>query len=1511
MGVKVYHNGNWVEFSTGSNASADFLVQDEGNDLVGLATALNFKGSGVTASNTTGNPSTKEIEITGVTTFLALSDTPTSYVGTAGSVVTVKSTQDGLEFLPADSTGLGRDNYVSSATFTSLVGGGTSLTLGYTGPDNLSPITADLSIGTIAIGFTQLTDTPSNYTGVGNSFVRVKSTGDGLEFLAQVPSTAVGAAGNNQQIQFNDNGTLAGADALEFHKDTNSPDLILKPASTAGLGTIYGGNITAQSTINTGTTPWNSASLTADGGLELFRTRISSPVGGPYIDFKSQLDGNNNPVDMDARIQMDYANGGVDGQAINTGIGSYSSITFETGGNGHYNASTNPNGRVIERLRIGRYGEIGILAGRTVGNGDVANTRSDADIYGNAGQVLTSNGVGNSVSWSNKNSNTNSTFTSGLQVNIPATQPGLNLGNTVNIANFNSNTSVNVSKLLIYNRRSVAPPNNAGWESTTMNIQRQIDATNFAYIQFGRGNGLGGKQGGTLHFGTGDAHAAVERVEIDPDGYLIAKSDIRVRRTGGVAGTQNNGGIYFGDSNNNYIFGEDSVETLTFNSGGTGDFVQDEQVTATNGATAYVKSWNSGTYVLTIYNRTGTFVDGNTVTGAGGASWVIASNGFTTNDADVLTFSTAASEKLRITKDGAFGLNGTNYGTAGQVLTSGGPNAAPTWEAAGGGGGSVATSIQTYTSATTHTYTPTPGTTSVIVHVVGGGGGAGAAYNTGSSGSGGAGGVAIRAYNSTELGSGASVTVGNLGSGGSGINGNGQNGGISSFNPNGTGATITGGAGSASAYAANTSTAGGTGGTGTNGHVNLNGQNGEKSGGAYTQSGTYGRIYEHRSAPALGGYGQYGLGGKGVYYSSTGTPQSGGAGTGGIVIIYEFAGSGGGGGSSDPVGTIVAWAGSVASIPNEYQLCDGSTAVTATLQTITGTNVPDLRDRFIIGANDVAAESAYPNVGIGSTGGSANAVLVAHSHVYQNQVAVIDAGERPWPANNNDCRLDDANTTTVGVDASGASNTTQTGTNANLPPYYALCYIIKHTATSGSGSGSSFVLLSEKTVTAGDTYVEFDGIPSDALEITLMFKGLSASAGNHYVVQLGTSSGYITTGYVGNSENSMGTAAVASNTTDKPGFVIYGDGGGAELHGSMIINKASSNSYTEIGEFRKSNTGGAVTRGSLSSVSGTVDRLKIFLNGTNTFDAGTMSLSYKTSASGGGVSDKIEEGNTSAEVVDTGTNGHFKVLTEGTEILRIKSDTDDTFANSDNIILANGGGVASAGAAVTTVINMGTTYFDTGTGNDFRDGSGDWRALKLFLYKSITGTDNQTIDNVYGFGVSNGVMEIQTNADLGFFVGSAGPSSGKRTERMRILSTGQINVGGTIATNLKQTTYTMYVLGSFGATSIAASTKNFVIDHPTKENHTLRHGCLEGPENAVYVRGKTSGSVINLPDYWVGLVHEDSITVNLTPIGNKRVWVESINNNIVTTGSDDSTEYFYTIFGERKDIDKIVIEEEK
>tara|TARA_B100001093_G_scaffold246949_1_gene236426 strand:+ start:143 stop:1180 length:1038 start_codon:yes stop_codon:yes gene_type:complete len=226
------------------------------------------------------------------------------------------------------------------------------------------------------------------------------SSAQWVEFGGGGGSGASGTpGGNDKQVQFNDNGTLAGADALEFIKDTNNPDLILKPASTQASG-IYGGNIIVQSTINTGTTPWNSTSITADGGLEIFRTRISSPAGGPYIDYKAQ-----GGVDFDSRIQMDYANGNVDNGAIDPTSADYSALTFQTGGNSYYDASTNATGRTTEKIRIGKFGEIGISAGVQIYDPTqnppiIFNNRTDAQKYGSSGAVIVSNGKGSSVSWS-------------------------------------------------------------------------------------------------------------------------------------------------------------------------------------------------------------------------------------------------------------------------------------------------------------------------------------------------------------------------------------------------------------------------------------------------------------------------------------------------------------------------------------------------------------------------------------------------------------------------------------------------------------------------------------------------------------------------------------------------------------------------------------------------------------------------------------------------------------------------------------------------------------------------------------------------------------------------------------------------------------------------------------------------------------------------------------------------------------------------------------------------------
>jgi hypothetical protein len=123
-----------------------------------------------------------------------------------------------------------------------------------------------------------------------------------------------------------------------------------------------------------------------------------------------------------------------------------------------------------------------------------------------------------------------------------------------------------------------------------------------------------------------------------------------------------------------------------------------------------------------------------------------------------------------------------------------------------------------------------------------------------------------------------------------------------------------------------------------------------------------------------------------------------------------------------PVGGIIMWSGSIASIPTGWALCNGSSGT------------PDLRDRFIVGAG-----SAYSVAGVG---GTADAVVVDHNHVLSNNTAISALASEPvnqggggsvTVADNNG-----ATTTTVSIASAGVS-----GTNQNLPPYYALAFIMR------------------------------------------------------------------------------------------------------------------------------------------------------------------------------------------------------------------------------------------------------------------------------------------------------------------------------------------------------------------------------------------------------------------------------------------------------------------------------------
>jgi hypothetical protein len=79
----------------------------------------------------------------------------------------------------------------------------------------------------------------------------------------------------------------------------------------------------------------------------------------------------------------------------------------------------------------------------------------------------------------------------------------------------------------------------------------------------------------------------------------------------------------------------------------------------------------------------------------------------------------------------------------------------------------------------------------------------------------------------------------------------------------------------------------------------------------------------------------------------------------------------------------------------------------------------------------------------------------------------------------------------------------------------------------------------------------------------------------------------------------------------------------------------------------------------------------------------------------------------------------------------------------------------------------------------------------------------------------------------------------------------------------------------------------------------------------VYVRGKIeSDNIIELPEHWIWLVDEETISVQLTPIMNPVIhYVVEVKDNKVAINSESGIiNCFYTIYGERKDVNKLVIE---
>ena len=157
-------------------------------------------------------------------------------------------------------------------------------------------------------------------------------------------------------------------------------------------------------------------------------------------------------------------------------------------------------------------------------------------------------------------------------------------------------------------------------------------------------------------------------------------------------------------------------------------------------------------------------------------------------------------------------------------------------------------------------------------------------------------------------------------------------------------------------------------------------------------------------------------------------------------------------------------------------------------------------------------------------------------------------------------------------------------------------------------AANSPVLLADKFV-SGTTSAEFFGIPSWATQITVMLRGVSSSDVNNFRVQLGNSSGWLTSGY--NSISQIGSGGV--NTTQTNSFIVLVSTSGDIFRGQMIISKFSTTTQTWVasGGFMRSSTSLSECYGDFNGGSiPTIDRVRVTTSGVSSFGTGRISIRY-------------------------------------------------------------------------------------------------------------------------------------------------------------------------------------------------------------------------------------------------------------------------------------------------------------
>lgn len=235
------------------------------------------------------------------------------------------------------------------------------------------------------------------------------------------------------------------------------------------------------------------------------------------------------------------------------------------------------------------------------------------------------------------------------------------------------------------------------------------------------------------------------------------------------------------------------------------------------------------------------------------------------------------------------------------------------------------------------------------------------------------------------------------------------------------------------------------------------------------------------------------------------------------------------------------------------------------------------------------------------------------------------------------------------------------------------------------------------------------------------------------------------------------------------------------------------------------------------------------------------------------------------------------------------------------------------------IANIYEGYFGSGTGLDFAAlnvGPSPSAPLSMDLkgLSKYTGLHTQIGGLVVGGTVAIGGVSFRSKSLSTSFKGK---SFSVTSSNISVVSSKKNSFKSpvtTIESKITSIRGQVFIDGLGNLAATVNSKKGFDIPHPNKPNHRLRHICVEGPESAVYIRGKlVNSNIIELPDYWSGLIDPETITVNLTQIGHSQdLIVEKIEwgkRIVIKSGNGTSINCYYQVWADRLG-EKLIVEYE-